>query len=105
MVLECVDRGMVSLGESARQAIYWHIEQDDHLKREEIPRKPQEFIKALQKLFGPGTKTIEKSILRQIRIRFSISRDVESFVTAVGEAKALGNTGSGARAAGRGLFD
>ena len=85
-VLECVDKGMAPVGESARQAIYWHIANRQHLKREEIPRKPGQFIKALQAMLGTGTKTIEKGIVMEMRREFNLSHDVENFENAVKEA-------------------
>ncbi|MDG7001346.1 MAG: hypothetical protein JRN15_19795 [Nitrososphaerota archaeon] len=63
IVLECVDRGMASLGPSASQAIFWHIERNNRLKHEEIPRKPGQFIKVLEEMLGPGARLLEGKIV------------------------------------------
>jgi hypothetical protein len=85
-VLECVDRGMATLGESARQAIYWRMENSQHLKHEEIPRKPEQFIKALEEMFGLGARTLERTIVGEMKREFKLSHDVASFEKAVKEA-------------------
>ena len=87
-VLECVDRGMAPVGESARQAIYWHIANNQNLKREEIPRKSGQFIKALEAMLGTGAKTIEKGIVMELRREFDLSHDAENFEHALKEAEA-----------------
>ncbi len=87
-VLECVDKGMAPVGESARQAIYWHIANSQHLKREEIPRKSGQFIKALEAMLGTGAKTIEKGIVMELRREFDLSHDAENFEHALKEAEA-----------------
>lgn len=86
-VLGCADRGMGSLGEGARHAIYWHMEHSYGLKHEEIARKPQEFIKSLEAMFGPGASILERLIVREIRSTFKVSEKVERFEEAVSEAE------------------
>ncbi len=74
-ILECVDRGLSSLGESAKYVIYWHLKKDHKISREEIPRNPEKFLKALNDMFGDaGAAVLERSIIREIKLRFG---DVE----------------------------
>ncbi|MHB2035689.1 MAG: hypothetical protein ACYCPW_02985 [Nitrososphaerales archaeon] len=86
-ILECVDRGMASLGESATKAILWHIEQNSHLKHKEIPTKPQQFNDALKKMLGPGATVLETTIVREMKMKFSIRASTETFEKAVSDAK------------------
>ena len=85
-VLECVERGLSSLGESTRQSIYWHIEHEYGLKHEQIPGRPKEFTKALKTLFGPGASSLERMIVREINSEFKITGS-ESFEKAVALAR------------------
>ena len=73
---------MASVGESSRQAIFWHIEQFYGVKREEIPMNPIEFKKSLESLFGPGAVILERSIIAEIRSEFKIPK-VDTFEQAV----------------------
>ena len=85
-VLECVDRGMASLGESSRQAIYWHLEHSFGLTREEILRSPQRFQKVLESMFGLGASVLERVIVMEIRSEFKIPSKVESLEEAIKKA-------------------
>ena len=86
-VLECIDRGLSSLGKSTRQSIYWHIEHQYGLKREYIPGRPKEFIKALKTLFGPGASPLERMIVREMNSAFKVVKKAESFEEAVAQAR------------------
>ena len=85
-ILGCVDRGLLAIGESARRAIYWHMEQDKHMRRESFAKEPRKFIEALEGMFGPGAATLEKAIVREMKTEFGISGDAEGFEEAVEEA-------------------
>jgi len=39
LLLEAVDEGLMSLGESVRQVIYYHLEKNNSLRRDAIPVK------------------------------------------------------------------
>ena len=77
---------MGSLGESSRQAIYWHFEHDYGLKHEEIPRNPQRFKKSLDSMFGLGAGVLERLIVMEIRSAFEIPDKVESLEHAIKKA-------------------
>jgi len=70
-ILECIDRGLSSLGESAKYVIYWHLKKDYKVSREEIPENPEKFLEALRDMFGAaGAAVLERSIVREIKFRF-----------------------------------
>lgn len=75
------------LGEGCKQAIYYFIAKDSGVKREEIPEKPQEFIDALKKIFGPGAAILEKSLVKEIEADLGITLQGENFAEAVEEAR------------------
>jgi len=63
-LLEAVDEGLLILGESARKAIYFHLQNGCSLPREDIPDKPEMFAEGLKKMFGAGAKVIEESVVK-----------------------------------------
>ncbi|MEM2463250.1 MAG: hypothetical protein QXY07_01035 [Candidatus Bathyarchaeia archaeon] len=65
-ILDAVEEGLATLGESPKQAILFHLENTFKLPREEIPRNLTEFRKALEKIFGPGAPYVEKLILEKL---------------------------------------
>lgn len=64
LVLEAVDAGLSSLGDSPKQAIYFYLEKTFKIKRSEIPKKIEEFATALEQIFGHGAKLVEIQIMK-----------------------------------------
>lgn len=72
-ILQCIDDALQALGDGGRKAIYYYLEKNLGLKREEIPRKPEIFWKGLNSIFGEeGARIIEKWILQKLGISFEL---------------------------------
>ncbi|MEM2988074.1 MAG: hypothetical protein QXK26_03435, partial [Candidatus Bathyarchaeia archaeon] len=70
--LEAVEEGLLTLGETPKQAILFHLENTFKIKREEIPQNLTEFQKALEKIFGHGASYLEKLILKKLYDKFQL---------------------------------
>jgi len=66
LLLEAVDEGLSSLGDSSRQALYFHLEKTFKIERRDIPYKIEEFAEAIEKIFGIGAKPLEILIMKQL---------------------------------------
>jgi hypothetical protein len=66
LLLEAIDEGLFSLGESAKQALYFHLERNFDIKKQEIPQKIEEFAEALEKILGAGASFLEILIMKNI---------------------------------------
>lgn len=66
LLLEAVDEGLSSLGDSAKRAIYFYLEKTFKIKKQEIPNKIDEFTNAIEKIFGHGAKLIEIQIMKHL---------------------------------------
>jgi len=64
ILLEAVDEGLSMLGESPKQAIYYHLEKTFKINRMDIPYKIEDFTDAIEKIFGAGAKIIEIQIMK-----------------------------------------
>ena len=64
VLLDAIEGGLSSLGNSQREAIFYHIETSFRLKKENIPLNLSEFQQALEGIFGPGSPYLEKVIVR-----------------------------------------
>jgi hypothetical protein len=73
ILLEAVDYGLMVLGEIVRQAIYKRIENDQALKRAEIPERLEAFHKALESVLGVSAKTVEKLIAKNLYERLGLN--------------------------------
>ena len=71
-LLEAVDHALLSLGESPREAIYYHLDKSFKLHKEEIPVETCEFSQALNAIFGPGAEIIEKIIVKNLYSKLNL---------------------------------
>ena len=66
LLLEAVDEGLSSIGESSKKAIYFHLEKRFNIKKREIPYKIEAFAKAVEKIFGLGASFLEILIMKRL---------------------------------------
>lgn len=66
LFLEAVDEALASLGNSVKQAIYFHLEKEFKIAKEEIPYRLNEFANGLEKIFGLGARFIEILIMKNL---------------------------------------
>jgi len=69
LLLDAVDEGLSSMGESSKQAIYFHLEKSFNIKRQEIPRKIKVFEHSMEKIFGLGANFLEILIMKRINAK------------------------------------
>ncbi len=77
LLMEAIDDALSSLGESVKQAIYFHIE-NKFVARNEIPNKIQNFQGGLEKIFGAGAQFIEILIMKKLHAKIGITVTIES---------------------------
>lgn len=65
-LLEAVDEGLSLVGKSAEQTVYFHLEKNFNISRDDIPHRIDEFANALEKMFGLGAKVIEIRIMKKL---------------------------------------
>ena len=75
VLLEAVDDGLLTLGESGRKAIYFHLQNLYSIKREDIPDQPEAFVEGLRKIFGKGAEVIEKAMAKSLYNRLGMKYD------------------------------
>jgi len=66
VLLKSIDEGLSSLGDSPKRVVYFYIEKKFNIKRHEIPIKTEEFVDALEKIFGLGAKFLEILIIKRL---------------------------------------
>ena len=65
-LLEAVDEGLSSLGESSKQAIYFHLQGRFNIDRTEIPSKIEDFVEAIDEIFGFGANFLKILIMQRL---------------------------------------
>jgi hypothetical protein len=98
LLLNAIDEALNSLGKSARQSIYFHIENKFSINRNEISGNLQEFQEGLETIFGTGARFIEILIMKNLHSEIGHPLVMEKseqleFIEYVNEAKQsyLGN--------------
>lgn len=66
VLLEAVDDALSSLGDSPKQAIYFHLENRFKIRKEEIPNRIEDFADGLEKIFGLGATFVEILIMKEL---------------------------------------
>lgn len=72
LLLEAVDEQLTSLGESSKQALYFHLEKGFNIKKHEIPRKTEAFVGAMEKIFGQGADYLEILIMKRLHSKIGL---------------------------------
>lgn len=64
LLLETIDEGFSSLGESCTKAIYFYLKKDFKLNKQNIPSRIEDFSEAIESIFGKGAKVLEIRIMK-----------------------------------------
>jgi hypothetical protein len=72
LLLEAVDEQLTSLGESSKQALYFHLERGFDIKKQEIPQKTEAFVDAMEKIFGQGADYLEILIMKRLHSKIGL---------------------------------
>jgi hypothetical protein len=65
-ILEAIDEGLASFGDPVKQVVYFQLQSNYNVPKQEIPTKIEEFAEALQAIFGIGARLIEMKIIETL---------------------------------------
>jgi hypothetical protein len=66
IILAVIDKGLASLGESPKQALWFCLEKDSNFDRNKVPENLEAFQQALQRFFGLGSNFLETLFIRYL---------------------------------------
>ena len=66
LLVESVDEGLYCLGELPRKTLYLSLERKFDLRKDEIPFRLDEFIEAIERIFGSSASLVEISIMKRL---------------------------------------
>ena len=69
LLLDAIEEALSSFGDSAKQTVYFHLEKTFNIEKQSIPQKIDEFVKALEKIFGLGAKLLEIEIMKRLHLK------------------------------------
>jgi hypothetical protein len=71
-----IDYALVSLGDSVKQAIYFHLESKFNIPRKQVPENLKEFQLGLEKIFGAGARFIEILIMKNLHSKMGMQLNI-----------------------------
>ena len=69
ILLEAIDSALSLLGDSSKQVVYFHLEENFNVKKQDIPEKIEEFTVAIERFFGHGAKILEIEIIKNLFVK------------------------------------
>lgn len=72
MILDAIDESLSILGDKGREAVYYFLEREYCIEKEDIPKNLKTFLDCLRLVFGVGANILEKYILDNLRKRASV---------------------------------
>jgi len=69
IVLEAIDEGLTSLGESSKKKIYFHLEKTFGIRKRQIPLRINDFSDALERIFGSSAKHLEILLIKRLHTK------------------------------------
>jgi len=74
-LLQCIDRGMEPFGSNIKQSIYWKMSILHNYSKEEVIENPILLVNVIRETLGDSSIALEKSIVKEIRLSFDLTRD------------------------------
>jgi len=87
-IVECMDAGLQAFGENTKHIVYYCLERDFGLKKNEIPERPETFSRAITSIFGEGAGIIGELIVKKMTLSFKLKQSKLTFTEAVVALKA-----------------
>ncbi len=89
LLLNAIDNAFISLGESVKKSIYYHLEEQFQLKRNQIPNKLNKFQLAIEQIFGSGAHFLEILIMKNLYLKTGLTISMDEKVSFVDYVKEL----------------
>jgi hypothetical protein len=72
-----VDDALTTLGESVKQAIYFHIENKFNVPKNNVSENIENFRVGLERIFGEGARFIEILIMKNLHSKIGLALEIE----------------------------
>ena len=77
LLQSAVDDALTNLGESVKQAIYFYIEKQFHVPRNNVSENLKDFQFGLERIFGVGARFIEILIMKNLHSKIGRPLEIE----------------------------
>jgi hypothetical protein len=81
LLLRSIDEAMQNLGESSRALLYTYLAAALSLKKDQIPKRFEDFAEAIKHIFKLGSKVIEalifKSLCERVNVEYASIKNMD----------------------------
>lgn len=76
LLVEAIDSALSSLGDSARQSVYFHLEKKFRITKGDVPNRIDDFSHGLERIFGEGARFLEILIMKKLYEEMGFQGDI-----------------------------
>jgi hypothetical protein len=87
-IMDCIDAGLNRFGPGIKYAVYWTSVVMSNSKTDGILTHPENFVAALQKIFGKSATQIETTICREIQVKAGPAFNASTLPTLIAQIRA-----------------
>lgn len=69
LLLEAIDAALSLLGDYSKKIVYFHLEENFNIERQDIPDKIEEFAIAIERVFGQSARILEIEIMKNLFVK------------------------------------
>jgi hypothetical protein len=73
ILLETIDETLSVLGEPVKSAVYFHLQTNFNISKNEIPKKITEFSDIIHKIFGSGAGRFEIKLMKTFHSKIDVN--------------------------------
>ena len=75
-LIQAVDGALTSLGEPVKNTIYFQLESNFNIKKNEIPDQIEKFTDIIHKIFGLGASRLEIKFMKNLHSKIKVSIEI-----------------------------
>jgi hypothetical protein len=87
ILLSSIDESLVALGESIKTSVYFHMEANYNIKKDQIPDNLEKFSDGLEKIFGVGARYLEVLFMKELYLKIKENSNWSDAELAISEVK------------------
>ena len=76
---EAIDEALTSLGEPVKNTVYYHLENDFNIPKNEIPQKLGLFSHIIHKIFGIGASRLEIKFMKNLNSKVKTNMQLSEY--------------------------
>ena len=73
ILLDAIDEALLSLGESVKTSIYFHLEDLFKITKEDVPNRLSDFSSALEQIFGLGARSLAILFMKNLHAKVGVT--------------------------------